>query len=128
MMPSEHTYSLLSQRPVLVEDSQGQKYYWVGIGLTKPMLLLLISKLFFKIPVNPEMRNIAVSSQYQAERENQFPGQNIIAEEFDTLDDNCYYAYEYRLRNILDPSVFENIDIKEILDWTYYDSKTSSKE
>lgn len=74
----EYTWSLISPTPIYVEGSDPHLYWWKGVGLTEPMLLCLVGKYCFSISPTPECRDIAIRSQYEAERNHAFEGQDTF--------------------------------------------------
>ncbi len=74
----EYTWSLISPTPIYVEGSNPHLYWWKGIGLSEPMLLCLISKYCFHIAPTPKVRDIAIRSQHEAEKNYCFEGQDTF--------------------------------------------------
>lgn len=72
----ELTWSLVSPQPIYVEGTDPPLYWWHGVGLTEPMLLSLIGKHCFEISPTPEIKTIALRSQFNAERANLFGSQD----------------------------------------------------
>lgn len=75
----ELTWSLVSPYPIYVEGSNPPLYWWHGVGVTEPMLLSLIGKHCFNIAPTPEIKNIALRSQFEAERINSFGKQDSFS-------------------------------------------------
>lgn len=123
MITYEQTFSLLATRPI---RSHGHLpiYYWCGLALVEPMALALASSLIFKIPISPEVKDIAGQAQRQAILNGTIENQNVYdIGSFYTEqnpDHDCFYAYSSELNRLLpDRTIFDQYPIDQILDWFY---------
>lgn len=121
MTTSEQTFSLLSVRPVCVNGVQ-PIYYWQGIAMVQSLTLALAGSYIFKMPMSPEIREIAGRNQRLAIQNNVILDQQIY--EVDKIygehnpDTDCFYSYSAELcRRIPDRNIFDNYSISEILSW-----------
>lgn len=121
MTTSEQTFSLLSIRPVYLNNGC-PIYYWQGIAMVQSLTLALAGSYIFKIPMSPEIREIAGRDQRLAILNNVVPDQQIY--EADKIygehspDTDCFYSYSAELsRRVSNRDIFDNYSISEILSW-----------
>lgn len=108
----ERTWSLVSPQPIYVEGSDPALYWWHGVGVTEPMLLSLIGKHCFDIAPTPEIKTIALRSQFSAEQTNSFGDQNTFGEDLPTE-----YHFELISNAIGRHRDRKNYTIAEVLSW-----------
>ena len=121
MTTSEHTYSLLSNIPVHVADSDRLLYYWRGVALVEPMVLALISAVIFRIPTSPEVRKIAGAAQRRAIIDRVIVDHQQIDTNYHSnqdIDQVYYHVYVSAVRNqFQEPGIFDRYTVSDVLNW-----------